>query len=109
MRKTGKDKSAMMTWLKNNAGYNGFSGEYLEELVAMPATNLADGRGNVWDGIGKYDENGNWIGWDWTSLSQLAIQTGMMTGTFNGMRAASKLANNNSIYYKSDKKIFKNK
>ena len=52
----------MMTWLKNNAGYNGFSGEFLEELVAMPATNLADGRGNVWDGIGKYDENGNFIG-----------------------------------------------
>ena len=109
MRKTGKDKSSMMKWFKDNAGYNGFSGEYLEELVAMPATNLADGRGNTWDGIRKYDKSGNDIGWDWTSLSQLAIQTSMMTGTFNGINAAAKTLNRKSIYYKIDGKSFKNK
>ena len=85
MRKEGmRAPDDFLRWSAKNAGYNGFTAEFIEELVAMPLSNLADGRGKVFEGIRKYDENGNDLGFDWRGLRELASTVALVSASFGG-------------------------
>ena len=85
MRKNGMATPAdFLNWSAKNAGYNGFAAEFIEELVNMPLSNLADGRGKALEGIRKYDEFGNDLGFDWKGMRELASTVALVSASFGG-------------------------
>lgn len=63
-------------FVKHSIGWHGFGSEMMEEIAAMPLTNILTGDAPVMEGIIKNDKDGAHV--DWENLGLTAVSVGAM-------------------------------
>ena len=63
------------------SSYNNIFGEVFEEFFNMPLQNWIMGQGPLWQGIRKYDQFGNDLGWDTDTMGQIMLSSTFMSTT----------------------------
>ena len=100
-----------VNWSKNAAGWNGFVGEFMEEVVNMPMSNLISGDAPLFAGLAKIDPlTGEYTGGvDWRNLGTVALSVGAGAGMFSGGAViANKVMGNKAPAYYVNNIRFKN-
>ncbi len=88
-------------WSAKAAGWNGFVGEFMEEMVNMPMSNFITGDAPIMSGILEYDKDGNMKGVDWRNLGTIGVSVGAGAGVFSGgaVLANKVMGNKPPAYY----------
>ena len=83
--------SELVAWAKKSGGWHGILGEFMEEMINFPLSNIANGNKNIFEGIFEYNEQGEAIGFDSRSVGEVLISVAGMGMMFNTAGLASSI------------------
>jgi len=89
----------LIKYAQKAGGFNGIIPEVMEEIIQMPISGLITGD-PLWQGLRKYDQFGNDVGWDYNSMFEIGYSIGHMQAIFgtSGL-VVNTVRGNNAPYY----------